>query len=102
MVRGLLYLPRMMKVTSTKASGGSRSLVVEGSVSGPWVPVLRATLESEPPSLELDLSAVSFVDAEGRALLRSALEAGAKIGAASPFVASLLGLQGAGEPGSAS
>ncbi len=68
-------------------------LTVEGSITGPWVGELRRAAEeclSLRPETSLDLSGVSFVDAEGATLLRSLIDRRMSIRASSPFVSAVL------------
>jgi len=69
------------------------TIKLEGKVVGPWVQELRRSWQSFAPSLgtrelRLDLRGVSFVDAEGRQLLREIYQAsGAHFLADSPLTA---------------
>ena len=68
-------------------------LTVEGSITGAWVGELRRAAEdclSRQSATSLDLSGVSFVDAEGATLLRSLIERRMSIRASSPFVSAVL------------
>ena len=67
-------------------------LVLEGTLSGPWVSELEtvAATHSEGGSLSLDLSRVHFVDPTGLRLLLRLLANGARLHSASPFVHELL------------
>jgi ABC-type transporter Mla MlaB component len=83
----------MLRVTEDE-----QGLVVEGELIGPWVAELRRVAEERlgraPASApSLDLGAVSYVDANGVALLNGLLEAGMRLRAASPFVTELLRMQ---------
>ena len=65
-------------------------LQVEGTLSGPWVKELQSQMEASPRSVVLDLAGVSFIDAEGTALIQQAVSKGATIRTASPFVSLML------------
>jgi hypothetical protein len=79
----------MLKITRV-SEGGTESLRVEGKVLGPWVGELAQACAAPAEGLRLDLSAVTFVDDDGAALLRQLLERGAAVSACSGYVAALL------------
>ena len=70
----------MLKITSEQASGSVR-LTLEGSLSGPWVSELerawRQVKESGASFPLVELTDITFVTAEGRALLTSMWREGA-------------------------
>jgi anti-anti-sigma regulatory factor len=77
----------------TLVPGASRTtLKVEGKLLAPWVEEFQAAVSScsssEPPSL--DLSGLSFVDAEGLEILAGMVHRGVVVSACSNFVAELL------------
>jgi anti-anti-sigma regulatory factor len=60
------------------------TLKVEGKVSGPWVGELEHTWseflrEGITPTVQVDLSGVTFISREGKKLLREMLEQGADL-----------------------
>jgi hypothetical protein len=64
----------MLRIT-THDDGGCRTLRLEGKLAGPWVAVMRDCWERQlgrpaGQPIQLDLRAVTYVDAAGRALLR--------------------------------
>jgi hypothetical protein len=65
-------------------------LQVEGTLSGPWVKELQIQLAIPRQPVALDLSGVSYIDAEGTALIEQACAAGVTITAASQFVSLML------------
>jgi anti-anti-sigma regulatory factor len=68
--------------------------MVEGRIAGPWVRELRRAADlclEKHPTAALDLSGVSFVDAEGASLLRSLLARRMPVLASSAFVTAMLG-----------
>ena len=68
-------------------------LMVEGRIAGPWVRELRRATEEcleSHPSAVLDLSGVSYVDAEGASLLRSLVARRVPILSSSAFVKAML------------
>ena len=59
-------------------------LVLEGSLSGPWVAEVErawhgATLDRQPGKIRIDLSEVIFVSDEGKQLLEQICASGAEI-----------------------
>lgn len=73
----------MLKIT-THTNTRSTTLQLEGRLAGPWVGELSrcwlstvGTKTSRP--LSVDLSAVTYVDAEGKDLLSKIYQAGAKL-----------------------
>jgi anti-anti-sigma regulatory factor len=87
----------VLRITSTQNIEAG-TLKVEGRVAGDWVGELSraaAAARAVTPHVVLDLSEVTFVDAEGVALLRALRESGFALAECSAFVASLIdgGLQ---------
>jgi anti-anti-sigma regulatory factor len=81
----------MLRITRI-ATEDTVLLKLEGSLAGPWVAECRSTCERELAAgrrLELDLSAVRFVDAEGERFLRQ-IQAQGSTARLSGFVAELL------------
>lgn len=73
----------MLKI-STQLSRDKLLLVLEGSLSGPWVAEvesvwLLAIVDRQPNSLIIDLSAVTFVTDEGKRLLEQICARGTEI-----------------------
>jgi len=65
---------RAMLKISTESSGNVVLLVLEGSLSGPWIAELesacqRADIDQQPERIRVDLSEVTFVSNEGKELL---------------------------------
>jgi anti-anti-sigma regulatory factor len=85
----------LLRITrSTK--DGTEWLKLEGKLVGPWVEECRAACArgtDHGRRLALDLSEVTFVDADGVHLLRELVEQGAEIPVRSNFVAELLRLE---------
>jgi anti-anti-sigma regulatory factor len=73
----------MLKIT-THTDTLSTTLQLEGRLAGPWVGELKrcwlstVSAKTRHP-LSLDLSAVTYVDAEGKELLSKIYQAGAKL-----------------------
>jgi ABC-type transporter Mla MlaB component len=79
----------MLRITERNGS-----LLLEGRVAERWVPELEraaATCLEKSPSLELDLSGVSYVDAAGAKLLARLAARNVALRGHSAFVAELLG-----------
>ena len=73
----------MLKIT-THTNTQSTTLQLEGRLAGPWVGELErcwlSTVSAKTRSpLSVDLSAVTFVDAEGKELLNKIYQAGAEL-----------------------
>lgn len=64
---------RMLRISVEKSSGQSRTFLLEGQLTGPWVEELSRSCDDalrEGKHLTLDLGAVSLVGRDGIALLR--------------------------------
>lgn len=72
----------MLKIT-IRPDSRSTSLELEGRLVGPWVKELDRcwhTVAAAPPGdITVDLTAVTYVDAEGKALLTRMWQQGAKL-----------------------
>lgn len=82
----------MLRITTEKSAEGVR-LIIEGRLVGPWVEELQTTVITAgalSESVQLDLSDVHFVDAEGLALLSFLQREGVRLFKVSPFVQELL------------
>ena len=83
----------MLRITHTQGHDSVWNLSLEGKLVGPWVTELARScneLPCPPNRLRLDLSAVTFVDGPGVALLHDLLARGATLAACSGLVAELL------------
>ena len=83
----------MLRITHARGHNSISTLRLEGKLVGPWVTELARScneLPCPPNRLRLDLSAVTFVDGPGVALLRDLLDRGATLAACSGLVAELL------------
>ncbi|TKB90364.1 MAG: hypothetical protein E8D40_11430 [Nitrospira sp.] len=74
----------MLKITPQRdAARSSVSLVVEGRLAGPWVEELNAYCRKMSEDHErcavIDLTGVTFIDADGKALLASLWQQGAEL-----------------------
>jgi hypothetical protein len=79
----------MLKISQAGPLNQSVTLKLEGRVVGPWVEELRRICEPlliEPRELNLDLADVSYVDAEGVAMLTGFKSRGVKLDNCSAFL----------------
>jgi hypothetical protein len=73
------------------ASESVSVLRLEGKVLAPWVgELVSAGRSGTGGRLRLDLSRVTFADADGAAALRRLIREGAEVAACPPFIAALL------------
>ena len=85
----------MLKITWVARRRRAPILKLEGEVLEPWVEAVRdvcARQDLRSQRARLDLSAVTFVDGAGAALLRELIRQGMVIAVCSRFVAELLKL----------
>jgi hypothetical protein len=73
----------MLKITEHRTEGtGATSLLLEGRLVGPWVQEVdsywRRTAVNQQKGTIIDLAGVTFVDAEGKALLARMWREGAR------------------------
>lgn len=74
----------MLKITGQRdAASDPLSLILEGRLAGPWVEELnsywRQMAASQQSRAVIDLTGVTFVDAEGKALLTRIWQQGAEL-----------------------
>jgi len=74
----------MLKITGQRgAASDTMSLILEGRLAGPWVEELnsywRQMAASQQSRTVIDLTGVTFVDAEGKALLTRMWQQGAEL-----------------------
>jgi hypothetical protein len=80
----------MLRISVGGFSQRDETLHVEGHLVGPWVEQLQLSCEQvlgKSKRLTLDLTAISFVDRDGVALLRGLKVRGVAITNCSPFIA---------------
>ena len=86
----------MLRITHAPGCDSVLTLRLEGKLLGPWVQELARScdgLSCPRDCVRLDLSAVTFVDAPGLALLHDLLGRGVTLAACSGLVAELLRLE---------
>jgi ABC-type transporter Mla MlaB component len=86
----------MLRITHAHGHESVSTLRLEGKLLGPWVAEFARSCDEllcPPNVLRLDLSAVTFVDGPGVALLRDLLGCGVTLTACSGLVAELLHLE---------
>ena len=79
----------MLKISQAGKANQSVTLKLEGRVVGPWVGELRQVCEthlSEGRALKLDLTDVTFADADGVAVLTDFKTRGVTLKNCSPFL----------------
>jgi ABC-type transporter Mla MlaB component len=85
----------MLRITQTQGASGKVNLTLEGRLVGPWVAELKSAVTDaclSASSVNLELSGVRFVDAEGLALILGLQDQGVRLRDASPFVRELLNI----------
>jgi ABC-type transporter Mla MlaB component len=85
----------MLRVTPIR-NHQSVTLKLEGSLLQPWISELRRACDdarSKYPLVQLDLSQLAFVDADGAQLLEELIAAGMHVCKSSPFVSELLHME---------
>jgi ABC-type transporter Mla MlaB component len=76
--------------------GGGETIKLEGSLHGPWVEMLRQEHESSAnhtTCIRLDLSALTYLDENGRMLLCEWIRRGAEVTVCSHYVSAVLQLE---------
>jgi anti-anti-sigma regulatory factor len=77
----------MLKITEQRdAAPGSMSIILEGKLAGPWVEELNAYWSqisgNQQRGVVIDLTGVTFIDADGKELLTKLWQQGAELRAA--------------------
>jgi hypothetical protein len=83
----------MLRLSQIASTHRTQTIKLEGKLLGPWVDEVRqACLAGMDPCsrINLDLSALIFVDAAGERLLRDLIARGIQVVACSSYVAELL------------
>ena len=71
----------MLKITRVALSSHETTLQLDGSVTGPWIELLRESAESileEGMWLTLDMENICFIDCEGLALINRLIHRGVR------------------------
>lgn len=92
----------MLRITCLEDAVAGVTLQLEGQVVGPWVEELRRSCELlllAGERVTLDLRAVSFLDLDGVALLRSMMRRQVLLRCCSAFVGEQLNAVGGGSVG---
>lgn len=84
----------MLRITMTTRPEGV-TVVLEGRLAGPWVGEVDRCWKGlaaaqDPRSVRVELDAVTFIDAAGRALLRTMHEQGASLAASGCMTRAIL------------
>jgi ABC-type transporter Mla MlaB component len=85
----------MLRITRMVGNDSVDTLKLEGKLQGPWVLEANdahALAASEASRTCLDLSGLTFADAEGADLLRELIRSGAHVVGCSSYIAELLQL----------
>ncbi len=85
----------MLRVTRLVGDASGETLKLEGVLQGPWVLAAHeayALAAAVTPRICLDLSALTFADEKGAALLRELIRSGARVVGCSSYIAELLHL----------
>ena len=83
----------MLRLTRIASTHRTQTIKIEGKLLGPWVDEVSKSCGADTdPSrrINLDLSALAFVDAAGERLLRDLIARGIEVVACSSYVAELL------------
>ena len=86
----------MIRITHVSSLGAALVLKVEGKLLEPWVDELLQACTGGPSGgrpIQLDLSALHFVDAAGASLLRDLIRQGIQVTKCSGYVAELLSVE---------
>jgi hypothetical protein len=86
----------MLRITRSEGNDLTRTLKLQGKLLGPWIGELESACgASQFPAarVRLDLSDLTFVDADGARFLEALIRDGARVVACSVFVAELLYLE---------
>jgi len=87
----------MLLITDMRENEGICRMELQGRLIGPWVDELRRVAGAASPrcgQLVLDLSALSYTDGCGVALLRELADNGIRLDGITPYIAAVLELSG--------
>lgn len=84
----------MLRITTVEGNEpGSRLLLLEGRIVGPWIPELKSAVAAADPAqvrVSLNLAGVHFIDTDGLRCLRELRAQGVHLQNCSPYVRDLL------------
>ena len=83
----------MLMITRSEEGDQGCTLKLEGKLLGPWVGELELACggsRTRPEQVRLDLSGLTYLDAEGTRFLEGLLREGTRVVACSGFVAEML------------
>jgi ABC-type transporter Mla MlaB component len=86
----------LLRITRSEGSNQTRTLKLQGKLSGAWVSELESTCDNAATgaeSVELDLGELTFVDGAGARFLSDLIQRGGRVVACSAFVAEMLHLE---------
>ena len=86
----------MLRMIRLVESGRGETIKLEGSLHGPWVEEVRKAYDSsanQASRIRVDLSALMYLDEDGRVLLCEWIRRGAEVTACSPYVSAVLRLE---------
>jgi ABC-type transporter Mla MlaB component len=86
----------MLRMIRLVEGGRGETIRLEGSLHGPWVEELRKEHDSsanQASRIRLDLSALTYLDENGRLLLCEWIRRGAEVTVSSHFVSAVLQLE---------
>ncbi|MBM4383076.1 MAG: hypothetical protein FJ091_06860 [Deltaproteobacteria bacterium] len=85
----------MLRITRCAGADGALSLRLEGRLAASDLPALASAVATHAPrAVALDLSELRALDNPARAWLEALIASGARVTAATPFIARLLGARG--------
>ena len=85
----------MLRITRMVGDDSGEILKLEGKLQGPWVDEAHdahALSAAQASRICLDLSALTFADGEGAALLRELIRSGTQVAGCTSYIAELLQL----------
>jgi anti-anti-sigma regulatory factor len=83
----------MLRITHIEGCQSGPTIKLEGKLLAPWTTEVRAACQAAAegqPRPRLDLSAVTYVDADGMRLLEELAQGGMELANCSHFIATLL------------
>lgn len=85
----------MLRITRCVGAEGEVSLRLEGRLAASDLPAVASAVAEHPPSaVALDLTGLRALDNPARGWLEALIASGARVSAATPFLARLLAVRG--------